>query len=413
MQTLAATEEISVRDPATHASASSVSRVVMLGATGIVIGILWDISWHRTIGRDTFWTPAHLAMQIGGLLGGLTAGWLVIYTTFFGSAEEKAGAVRLWGFRAPLGAWVTIWGCLAMLTSAPFDNWWHDAYGLDVKIISPPHAVLALGMWSVVGGALLLVLREQNNWSANLGSGKLATVPLDSAQASAIPGRWFYIYGSGVLLAMASVFLIEHSFPNQQHSAPFFTMSAASYPLYLLGMARASKSRWGATFIALVYMLITAGMAWVLPLFEGQPKLGPIYHHVDHFVPLPFPMLLIIPALAIDLIRHGVGHGRGWLRDGLIVLLSALAFVALFSVTQWYFAEFMLGPKAQNWFFAADRHWGYAEPAGPWRQEFWDVTSPKRNPPAVPRTFAIALVCALVASTIGIILGNWMAKVRR
>src|SRR4029079_643929 len=171
--------------------------IVMLGATSIVIGILWDISWHRTIGRDTFWTPAHLAIQIGGLLGGITAGWLVFRTTFFGTPEEKAGAAGLWGFRAPIGAWVTIWGCLAMLTSAPFDNWWHDAYGLDVKIISPPHAILALGMWSVVGGALLLVLREQNNWAARLAPEKAApianagseSVGSAAAQLAAQPAR--------------------------------------------------------------------------------------------------------------------------------------------------------------------------------------------------------------------------------
>src|SRR5215212_11420687 len=168
MQTLAATESVLSGAQVESRSTSWVSRVVMLGATSIVVGILWDISWHRTIGRDTFWTPAHLAIQLGGLLGGITAGWLIIRTSFFGTPEERAGAVKLWGFYGPLGAWVTIWGCLAMLTSAPFDNWWHDAYGLDVKIISPPHAVLALGMWSVVGGCLLLVLREQNNWAARL-----------------------------------------------------------------------------------------------------------------------------------------------------------------------------------------------------------------------------------------------------
>src|SRR6516164_5712714 len=138
------------------------ARLVLLGGTSIAIGILWDISWHRTIGRDTFWTPAHMAIYLGGLLGGLTCGWLVIRTTFFGTPVDKAGAVRIWGFRGPLGAWVTIWGAFAMVTSAPFDNWWHDAYGVDVKILSPPHTVLALGMWGVVLGALLLVLREQN-----------------------------------------------------------------------------------------------------------------------------------------------------------------------------------------------------------------------------------------------------------
>jgi hypothetical protein len=380
-------------------AASWVSRTVMVGATFIVVGILWDISWHRTIGRDTFWTPAHIAIQLGGLIGGITAAWLVIRTSFFGTAEDRAGAVKLWGFHGPLGAWVTIWGCLAMLTSAPFDNWWHDAYGLDVKIISPPHAVLALGMWSVVGGCLLLVLRQQN------------TAGPASAQAS--PGRWLFIYGAGVLLAMASVFLTEMSFPNDQHSAKFLEWSAATYPFYLLGMARASKFRFGATFVAAVYMLIGAAMAWTLPLFEGHPKLGPIYNPVDRFVPLPFPLLLVVPALGIDLIRNAIGQGRGWLRDALIVLLCAAAFVALFAPTQWHFSEFLLSPRAHNWFFAGDRHWGYTETPGPWRGEFWNVRNPKDHPPIVAATYGYAFACALVASTLGLALGNWMAKVRR
>jgi hypothetical protein len=388
---------VTARGPST---ADWVSRIVMLGATSIVIGILWDISWHRTIGRDTFWTPAHLAIQIGGLVGGLTAGWLVFRTTFFGTPEEKAGAAQLWGFRAPLGAWVTIWGCLAMLTSAPFDNWWHDAYGLDVKIISPPHAVLALGMWSVVGGALLLVLRQQNN----------------SGQQESKASQWLFIYGSGVLLAMAAVFLTEMSFPNQQRSPEFFTWSSATYPLYLLGMARASKFRWGATLIALVYMLIMAGTSWALPLFEGHPKLGPITNRVDHFVPLPFPVLLVVPALAIDLIRNSIGQGRSWWRDALIVLLCTVAFVALFSVTQWFFSQFLIGPGGQNWFFAADRHWGYSEMAegiNSRRGQFWSAMNFTRDTALVQRTAIVALICALISSTLGMLLGNWMSKVRR
>ena len=43
-----------------------------------------------------------------------------------------------------------------MIASAPFDNWWHEAYGLDVKIISPPHMLLALGIAGIMwGGAIL------------------------------------------------------------------------------------------------------------------------------------------------------------------------------------------------------------------------------------------------------------------
>ena len=393
----------------------------MLGATSIVFGILWDISWHRTIGRDTFWTPAHLAIQLGGLLGGFTAGWLVLRTTFFGTAQEKSAAVRLWGFSGPLGAWVTIWGCLAMLTSAPFDNWWHDAYGLDVKILSPPHTVLALGMWSVVLGALLLVLREQNNGVAlspapERGSPEPQQVRGGTSAAalgSRVPGRWFFIYGGGVLLAMASVFLTEMSFPNQQHSAPFYLFSAALYPLYLVGVARAARFRWSATLIALVYMLIVALMAWALPLFPGEPKLGPINNRVTHFVPLPFPHLLIVPAFALDLIRHWLGAGRGWRRDVLIVLLSTVAFVVLFTITQWWFSKFLLSPAGQNWFFAADRHWGYTESLGANRQRFWEGFNPAANRTATLRLIGLTTLLAAAASTLGMLLGNWMAKVRR
>ena len=75
----------------------------------------------------------------------MSSGLLALHTTFRGSAEEKASAVSFWGFRAPLGAWVCVLGCGAMLASAPFDDWWHDAYGLDVRIVSPPHIVLGGG----------------------------------------------------------------------------------------------------------------------------------------------------------------------------------------------------------------------------------------------------------------------------
>ena len=81
--------------------------VLMFGALCIPIGVLWDISWHSTIGRDTFWTPAHILTYLGGLIPGLTCGWLALKTHFFGSAEERAASVSFWGFRAPLGAWVS------------------------------------------------------------------------------------------------------------------------------------------------------------------------------------------------------------------------------------------------------------------------------------------------------------------
>jgi hypothetical protein len=373
------------------------THAVLLGGTLIAIGILWDISWHRTIGRDTFWTPAHMAIYLGGMLGGLTCGWLVIQTTFFGGPEEKAGSVKLWGFRGPFGAWVTIWGSMAMLVSAPFDNWWHAAYGVDVKILSPPHAVLATGMWATVLGALFLLLREQN---------------LASSEHCAT-GRRLFLYASGIIVVMASVFLIEHSWPNQQRTNRFYQMSATTFPFYLIGFARASKSRWAATWIALVYMAVVAMLAWILPLFPGQPRLGPIYNPVSHFVPLPFPLLLVVPAIGIDLLRHWIGQGGGWLRDWALAVAAGAAFLILFLLAQWFFSAFLISPSSNNWFFAADRHWGYREQMGEYRHLFWSQTNPTRNPPLSFEGFVIALAISLTSSRLGLWLGNWMAKVRR
>jgi hypothetical protein len=373
------------------------ARAVLAGGTCIVIGILWDISWHRTIGRDTFWTPAHMAIYLGGLTSGLVCGWLVIQTTFFGTSAQKSSSVRLWGFRGPLGAWMTIWGALAMVISAPFDNWWHGAYGLDVKILSPPHTVLALGMFATVFGALLLLLREQN----------LAPTGQET------PSTRLVIYASGMLVVMASVFLIEYSWPNHQRTRTFYETSAATFPLYLLGLGRASKFKWGSTFIALVYMAIMAAMAWVLPLFPGEPRLGPIYNPVRHFVPLPFPLLLVVPAVGMDLMRLWIGQGKGWVRDWVLVVAAGAVFLGLFLVTQWYFSAFVIGPGAQNWFFAADRHWGYGENLGNWRYQFWSETNPQRHPPLTTRSVIVSLILAIAAARVGLWLGNGMAKVRR
>jgi len=106
-----------------------------------------------SIGRDTFWTPAHLAIQLGGILVALTGVYLIFSTTFGSNATARAASIQVWGFRGALGAFLACWGGVVMVTSAPFDNWWHNAYGLDVKIVSPPHTLLILGIRTYMGEA--------------------------------------------------------------------------------------------------------------------------------------------------------------------------------------------------------------------------------------------------------------------
>src|SRR5579884_610468 len=134
----------------------------VLAVTSAMIGGHWDISWHRSIGRDTFWTPAHIAIYMCGILAGLSCAYMILATTFGKLPELKPASVRMWGFYGPLGSFISAWGGVAMITSAPFDNWWHNAYGLDVKIVSPPHVVLAIGMIAVEIGTLVLVAAALN-----------------------------------------------------------------------------------------------------------------------------------------------------------------------------------------------------------------------------------------------------------
>ncbi|PYU59692.1 MAG: hypothetical protein DMG56_17380, partial [Acidobacteria bacterium] len=127
---------------------------------GIACGLVggqWDISWHMSIGRDTFWTPAHILIQLTGVLVGMACGYMILTATFGGDTAIQSRSVKIWGFRGPLGAFIATWGCMAMLTSAPFDNRWHNAYGLDVKIVSPPHTLLSLGSFAIKIGTLALM----------------------------------------------------------------------------------------------------------------------------------------------------------------------------------------------------------------------------------------------------------------
>src|SRR5437588_2371472 len=90
------------------------------GFACLPIGLLWDISHHSTIGRDTFWTPAHIVIQLGGMVPALLFAWIGMKITFGNDAAMRDASVSLFGLRAPLGAWVASWGALAMVTSAPF-----------------------------------------------------------------------------------------------------------------------------------------------------------------------------------------------------------------------------------------------------------------------------------------------------
>ncbi len=240
----------------------------VLAATSASVGGTWDVSWHRSIGRDTFWTPAHLAIYACGVLAAVVCGYLILATTFGRSARLKAASVSVLGFRAPLGAFIAAWGGIAMLTSAPFDNWWHAAYGLDVKIVSPPHTLLILGIRAVEIGVVFLLLAAMNRAAGDNAAGFTALQRL-------------FLYMGGLVVAGQMFFLMEYTGDIYLHSTGPYIAIAIAVPLVLAAFSRASRHPWAASWTTLVYMAFGIAAILILPLFPAQPKLGPVYNQVD------------------------------------------------------------------------------------------------------------------------------------
>ena len=360
----------------------------VFGVTSAMIGGQWDISWHRSIGRDTFWTPAHMAIYLCGVLAGLSCGYLILATTFGNFSHLRSTSVRMWGFAAPLGAFIAAWGGVAMLTSAPFDNWWHSAYGLDVKILSPPHVFLILGNLAVNTGTLILILGMMNRARAEFRD-KL---------------EWLFLYIGGVVLIGLMLMIMEFSWHSLMHNGVYYRVVCMTVPLVLAGVARASDKRWAATTVAAVYWLFWAGMGWILPLFPAEPKLGPVYHQVTQFVPPEFPMLLFIPALALDILWNRTRDWNLWKRSA----VSGLLFLGVLIAVQWPFASFLQLPAARNWLFHTNIFDYNARPS--WMRHVFTA-------PDAPLTFllemCLAAAAAMVTIRLGFAWGDWMRRVRR
>src|SRR5262252_6326110 len=59
----------------------------VIASVSIATGLYWDISWHETIGRDSFWTPAHLLIQFGAVMAVFGSAWVIMRTSFARNQE--------------------------------------------------------------------------------------------------------------------------------------------------------------------------------------------------------------------------------------------------------------------------------------------------------------------------------------
>ena len=379
----------------------------VLAVTSSAIGGAWDVSWHRSIGRDSFLTPAHIAIYACGVIAAVICGYLIFATTFGHSAKLRDVSVNVLGFRAPLGAFIAAWGGIAMLTSAPFDNWWHAAYGLDVKIVSPPHTLLILGIRGVVVGVMFLILAAMNRASvqANMEAGTPAEDDL-RASATYLSLRRLFLYLGGLIVLGQMFFLFEFVADVELHSTLAYIAIAIAIPVAFAVVARASGHPWACTITAAIYMAFTIAEILIFPLFPASPKLGPVFYPVTHMVPAKFPILIFAPALALDLLWQRTRSWKPWM----VALASGFLFIAVLFIVEWPFASFLLSKASENRFFGTIYFDYNSRPNG------YDRLRLFFNPDHGSVLFSGLLRAAIYGSIgtwIGLSFGRWMRSVQR
>jgi hypothetical protein len=355
-----------------------------------IIGVLWDISWHKSIGRDKFLSPPHILIYLGAIFAGLFSGIQVLWNSFYRKDDARAGQIRVWGiFYSSLGALFCIWGAIAMLTSAPFDNWWHSAYGLDVKILSPPHTLLALGMIFLQFGACVSISKYLNT------RGSIRILQL------------LFIVGAASLLCMVYTLGTDALQLRRMRSPLFYEIVSIVTLLLLPAFGRALRLRWGMTAVALGYFLIIAVSNWVLQLFPAEPKLGPILTHLTHFQAGPFPLLIIVPALVMDLVLHQPTSGE-WRK----ALVLSVVFVVFLLAVQYPFSGFLLeSPGARNLFFGSDSWYFGNSPDWPYRYKFYPGQATPL--PGMISGLLIAVAAGALCARISLRWGNWLQSIQR
>jgi hypothetical protein len=249
-----------------------------------VAGATADVSWHFMYLRERFAIP-HVVNLVGD---GLAFG-LLIYQLLTRRYIEKSG------FRL---TWV---GMVLFLVAAPFDDWWHRTFGLDLTSWSPPHYLLYTGTALMILGCMRMLLGARDRISARAFLPMMALLslflvedvvfPLGQQEYGAVvlwlveQGRWV---ASPDLMA-----LVKDPWYHAYGMLPPWL-----YPVYLvsgyafaLGIARAMTGHaWGATIGSGLYF----AYRWIARFLLGAIGL-----------PVSFiPLFVIGIAVIIDLMAR-------------------------------------------------------------------------------------------------------------
>lgn len=348
---------------------------LVAAVTAMVGGLLWDISWDGSIGVDSFWSPPHMATNFGAMAAGVFGLVLVLQARGdSGGSRAARDSDDAAAARHTFGAGLAVWGAVCMVGFLIVDDWWGRSYGLHAERWSPPEILFTTAVTAILAGAVI------------------------AAAASNRRAGWATAWLVGLAIAFAVAAMTPYSVPNLHRTATFYLVSALLFPFLLVWAARSEAGQWSATRAAASYTLFVCALIWILPRFAVRPEIGPIYEPVEALIPPRFPLLLLLPAVAIDVCVRRLGS------EVARVVACAASFAIIFIAAQWTFASFLLSPASDNWFFAGGgRHWPFYLQIGPERTAFWGLDADALSLFAV---LGVTLLAAL-GTAVGLSLGRW------
>jgi len=289
-------------------------------------GLAWDIAWHTYIGRDSFLTPPH-AVLYGGVAAAGVVGLAGVLLESWRRDPGTTSLLRV--FRAPLGLFVTGFGILTLVVSAPLDNYWHQLYGIDVTLWAPFHVMGLVGGLVAVLGVVYVFAAELARRRHREGSGQVALLAL-------VLFTW-----SAALRGLLTIFqpALVHSPTTVLGPLDVLTLPVGlAFSIALVGAgaavvasrpAAATATAAMAAGVAIVFALAAPGaVRWAAAAggYSFYTPAGPEVQPLDLLVPLG----LLVPAVCLDAVHRLAGNG---LAAGVAAAVPA-AVLGTWAVTQ-------------------------------------------------------------------------------
>ncbi|OLC56476.1 MAG: hypothetical protein AUH85_06210 [Chloroflexi bacterium 13_1_40CM_4_68_4] len=244
-----------------------------IGLLGLALGwagSAWDVSWHRLIGRDTFWTTPHLGIYAGTMLSGMAA--LVATATGMHGRPIRARELAIGPLHVERGMAIVGFGALAVIAAGPFDELWHRTFGRDVDMWSPPH------VFAIYGGGILIYL----GWT-------VAAATNVFGLSSRLRDALVIFFASGIVSTLIFGMNFYYMMGWSREALFYPLLVCATVPFALAFTTELQQERFAATLTALAYA------AFALLTFVALRTLG--------WLPPAFPPLVVAGAVAMDILR--------------------------------------------------------------------------------------------------------------